>query len=195
MIDYEVSRCTRRCAVSGRELRPGEAIWSYLVEERDAVTRRDVASEAWTGAPDEAIGWWQTRLPKPAGGPPKMLPGPTVVGRFDRLVEQQADPQLIAVMALLLVRKRWLRDDEHDGPAERNETTRWRLNSPLNDRVYELERPQIDPRHAARLQQALLELLYGEDDTEGLDSQEANESDHEDAADAAEKRAERGRDG
>ena len=63
MIDFEVQRCTRRCAKTDREFKAGEVFYSILVSQGAAVVRYDYSSEAWEGPPEEAIGWWKSQMP------------------------------------------------------------------------------------------------------------------------------------
>ena len=55
MIDYEIQRCTRRCAATDRELKDGETCYSVLVAEGAAVVRRDYSAQAWQGPPDQVV--------------------------------------------------------------------------------------------------------------------------------------------
>ena len=50
-MEYEHVHCTRRCAATGRELRPGEAFYSVLTDEAAKLVRQDYSAEAWTGPP------------------------------------------------------------------------------------------------------------------------------------------------
>ena len=61
-MDYDVQRCTRHCAVTGRELAEGEEIFSSLVVEGAQVRRRDYAAEAWTGPPEGVLGFFKRWL-------------------------------------------------------------------------------------------------------------------------------------
>ena len=62
-MDYQVHRCARHCAASGREIQPGETFYSTLVVQGADVVRQDYAAEAWTGPPEGVLGWWQSTLP------------------------------------------------------------------------------------------------------------------------------------
>ena len=62
MIDYDIQRCSRRCAASDRELHNGEVCYSVLVPEGGQVVRRDYSAEGWPGPPEGAIGWWKSAV-------------------------------------------------------------------------------------------------------------------------------------
>jgi hypothetical protein len=109
MLDFEVQRCTRRCAKSGREIRPGESLYSVLVPDGDQVKRLDYAAECWECPPDRAIAWWKSRLP---GGDVKRdvwAPHDVMLDYFQSLEMDESRADVRYVLALLLVRKRILR--------------------------------------------------------------------------------------
>ena len=54
MIDYQIQPSTRRCCVSGRELRPGERCFTVLLDQGGRFVRRDYAPESWAGPPPES---------------------------------------------------------------------------------------------------------------------------------------------
>ena len=74
MIDYEVQRCTRHCAATGRELQPGETFYSTLTAEGSQVVRHDYSVEAWQGPPEGVLGWWKSHMPR--ARPPRSCTGP-----------------------------------------------------------------------------------------------------------------------
>src|SRR5262245_33195335 len=116
MIDYEIHRCTRRCAVTDRELKDGEDCYSVLVPEGAAVVRRDYSAEAWKEPPENAIGWWKTTIVDPQAGRLYWAPNDVMLNYFERLVDDPLAEDARYVLALLLVRRRVLRVEgqEHD---------------------------------------------------------------------------------
>jgi hypothetical protein len=117
-MDYEVQRCTRRCAKTHRVLEPGENYFSTLIVEGAKVVRYDFAEEAWSGPPDGSLGWWKSRVPTGESKRASWAPSDVMLDLFDEL-EHQADKQdLRYVLALLLVRRRVLRleDTVHAEP-------------------------------------------------------------------------------
>ena len=51
MTEYQIQPNTRRCAITGREFRPGETYFTALVEADGQFVRQDYSGEAWTGPP------------------------------------------------------------------------------------------------------------------------------------------------
>ena len=121
MTDYQIQTSTRRCAATGRELRPGEHYFSVLLDEGGNLTRKDYSGEAWQGPPTDAFSFWQGRLP--TGSAPRRPPidDETLVECFGRL-EGQLEPSRLSfryVLALLLVRRRRFRLEDTRGDAGR----------------------------------------------------------------------------
>src|SRR5689334_17766553 len=63
MVDYQIQPNTRRCAVTGRELVPGEKFFSVLLEEGGAFVRHDYSQDAWEGPPEGAFSFWTGTVP------------------------------------------------------------------------------------------------------------------------------------
>lgn len=122
MIDYQIQPSTRRCCVTGRELRPGERYYSVLLEEDGKFVRKDYSTEAWPGAPSGAFSFWMGRLAPPQGKRRQPIDDEMLLDCFQRL-EGQLEPSRIRfryVVALLLMRRRRLKFEEtqQDGSQE-----------------------------------------------------------------------------
>lgn len=111
--EYKVSRCSRRCHVEDRPLQEGEAYVSVLIDGADAYERRDYSAAAWSGPPDDTIGWWRSRMPT-AGerkSERKSVPAPKAV-LIDLLTQMSESPEqgkIGYLLALLLLRRRVMR--------------------------------------------------------------------------------------
>jgi hypothetical protein len=128
MTDYQIQAPTRRCAVTGRELRPGEKYYSALLDDGSAFVRRDYGPNAWAGPPAGAIGFWAGRVPadgEAARRPP--IDDELLVECFQRL-DGAAEPAKVHfryVVALLLMRrKRFKFEDVHKDAAGETLTLR-----------------------------------------------------------------------
>jgi len=157
MLDYEIQRCSRRCAATNRELKDGELCYSVLVPEGGATVRRDYSAEAWNGPPENAIGWWQTTVVDPHAGRPHWAPNDVMLNYFERLLENPAAEDARYVLALLLVRRRVLRVEGHEpDPAGREMLV---LYCSRNEAQYRVAEVMPTPEQAAAIQQQLAELL------------------------------------
>jgi len=161
-IDYPVRRPTRRCAASDRELAPGEAFVSVLIDEAGDVVRRDYAASEWTAPPEGAIGWWRGLTPRSDGDTP--APREVLLGLLDEWADRPDEGAARYVLALLLVRRRVLRVvGEGFLAGLRGEATQdagvLRLICPERDEPIEVAVAAPGPGEAATIQQRLSELL------------------------------------
>ncbi len=157
MIDYDIQRCSRRCAATDRELKDGETCFSVLVPEGAAVVRRDYAAEAWPGPPENAIGWWKTTIVDPNAGRPHWAPNDVMLNYFERLLDNPSAEDARYVLALLLVRRRVLRVEGHEQDAAGRPTLL--LYCARNEAQYRVAEIMPSPDRAAAIQQQLAELL------------------------------------
>jgi hypothetical protein len=117
MTDYQIQAPTRRCAVTGRELRPGEKYFSALLDEAGRFARHDYGPESWSGPPPGAVAHWAGRVPtggEAARRPP--IDDELLVECFQRLdgATEPARVHFRYVVALLLMRrKRFKFEDVH----------------------------------------------------------------------------------
>jgi hypothetical protein len=114
MTDYQIQANTRRCAATGRELRPGEKFFSVLLDEAGKFIRHDYSSEAWQGPPPHAFSFWAGRVPADEANRRPRIDDELLVECFQRL-EGQTDPDRVSfryVVALLLMRRKRLKFEE-----------------------------------------------------------------------------------
>lgn len=115
MNDYQISPSTRRCALSGRELKPGERYFSVLLDESGKFVRKDYAADSWSGPPtSQAVGFWQAKVPN--GSAPRR-PAVDEEMLVECLSHMEGTTELSAqkfryVLALFLLRRRRLRLEE-----------------------------------------------------------------------------------
>jgi hypothetical protein len=156
MMDFEIQKCSRRCAASDRELLPGERVYSVLLLEGSSFVRRDFSEETWSGPPDDSIGWWQARIPTPESNRVHWAPHEVMLHYF---LELEATDQLDLryVLALLMVRRRILRLESSEKPGEIEQLV---LYCPSNEMEYRV--PVVSPSGARveQIQQELARLLF-----------------------------------
>jgi hypothetical protein len=114
MTDYQIQPNTRRCAITGRELQPGEKVFTALLEDGGRFLRQDYCSEAWQGPPPGAFSFWCGRVPAQEESNKPHFDDELLCDCFQRL-EGQADPGRVNfryVVALLLMRRKRLKFEE-----------------------------------------------------------------------------------
>jgi hypothetical protein len=157
-MDFEVQRFTRRCAVTERELTPGETFYSALIPAGSKVERHDYSSEAWQGPPEESLGWWKSQVPTTETKTPQWAPNDVMLDLFERLAELPERGDMRYVLALLLIRRRVLRLED----TEKNEHGHETLLVYCPRRETDSRVPVVMPDTARieQIQQELAELLF-----------------------------------
>jgi hypothetical protein len=158
MIEYQIQANTRRCAASGRELRPGEKFYSVLLDEGGSFVRKDYATEAWQGPPAGAFSFWVGKVPADETARRPRIDDEMLVDCFGRL-EGQTDPGRLNfryIVALLLLRQKRFKFEEtrQDGGQEVLvlRCTRTRA-------VYQVVNPRLTPEEMAQVQEEVFKVL------------------------------------
>ena len=157
MIDFEIQRCSRRCAATEREFVAGEQCYSVLVPEGGAVVRKDFSSSAWQGPPENSLGWWKTTIVDTHAGRISWAPNDVMLNYFERLLEDPTAEDARYVLGLLLVRRRVLRLEGHEKDAQGREVIV--LHCGRNEAQYRVAEVMPTPERAGAIQQQLSELL------------------------------------
>ena len=169
--EYEVRRFSRRCAVTDRPLKAGETYYSVLVEEEKETKRLDIAGDAWTGPPEESLGWWRAKLSDSAGKG-TMAPNEVLLRLLQQWKGEEKQAEMRYVLALLLVRRRVLRlestsfltalhaHDPDDEQEKESPVETLRLYCPSNDETYDVlaAMPAADRRQ--EIETSLMQLLH-----------------------------------
>ena len=157
MLDFEVERCSRHCATSGRALAEGETFYSVLQSSGGHLTRQDYSVEAWTGPPADAVAWWKSKIPFSDAKKPKLAPSEVLLKLFAELEQDPSQADKRYVLALLLVRRRLLKIEES---AEHDPAETLHLYCPRDDATFVV--PIVMPNEArvSEIQDELSRLLY-----------------------------------
>jgi hypothetical protein len=110
IMDYAISPHTRRCAATGRELKPGDRFCTALIDTGARWERRDFAAEAWQGPPADAFSFWTGRVPPDQDHRPR-FDDDALEECFHRLADElePAKVNFRYVVALLLMRRKRLK--------------------------------------------------------------------------------------
>jgi len=164
LLDFDVRVCSRRCSSTGRELEPGDVYFSVLEAEGAELVRRDYSVEAWEGGPEDCVGWWRSRVPAKEGAKPQLAPTDVVLNLFVALDGRPGEEPLRYLLGLMLLRRRALRRED----AQRNEDGHEVLTlfCPRRDERFELVVAEPDATQAEQLQQRMIDLLYGDGETD-----------------------------
>lgn len=121
-VDWQVSKSTRTCAATGREIQAGEEYFSALREEEEGFVRYDYSAEAWQDvSQDGFFSFWRTTLRPEEERKRLIIDTEAFYTFFCNLNDPQGDAQkelFRYLVALILTRKRILRLDDIDKTAE-----------------------------------------------------------------------------
>lgn len=160
MHEYDVKRCTRRCAKTDRELRPGEPFYSVLVADGADIKRLDYAQDAWeepaANLPDQTIAWWKSHVPG-GGRRTHWAPNDVLLDYFQRLDSDEAKTDVRYVLGLLMIRRRIVRlEDTERGDDGREVLV---LYCPRNEQEFRVAAVMPSDARAAEIQAELSQLL------------------------------------
>jgi hypothetical protein len=163
LLDFEIQRCTRRCAATDRTMEPGEVCYSVLEVRGADIVRKDFSKQAWSGPPAEAFGWWKSRIPEPSAKRIKLAPNDVLVELFEQLADRPDSEDMRYVLALLLVRRRVFRLEapamqfgKQSAAADVETVT---LFCPKRETTYEVSAVTPTGERIEEIQQHLSELL------------------------------------
>jgi hypothetical protein len=177
--EYKINRTTRRCSVGDRPLEPGEVYYSVVMEADEDFKRIDIAADAWTGPPEEAIGWWKNRVPRAEEKKREIAPPEVLIELLRSMAGQSGAAKSRFLLALLLLRKRHLktieptasgspigapeqdpRDEAEAQLSEPKSRESMLLMSNLDQSTMEVDVVAIGPSEASTLQDELIDLIY-----------------------------------
>ena len=167
--EYEVVRPVGRCAVSGREIRPGEPFHSALFETPQGFERRDYAAECWSGPPEGAYCVFRTRISEKPARRRTFIDDDSLIQFFLRLGEETdgLKRNFRFVLTLIMVRKRLLRYERSrkEGGAEF-----WQVRLARDGSLHEVCNPVLDESQVAQLSAELNAILASDGDESAADT-------------------------
>jgi len=181
---YDIEKPSGVCAMTNRQMEPGETFIAALVEDENGFRRVDVSEEAWAAdqRPDHMLAFWQTTVPHP-NEKKKVFVDDEVLMNLLRRLEDAEQPQRIAfrfVLMLILMRKKLLRYDmtehrpiEGDGDGTGGEQDWWLLTPKLDltkgplgkwkdDETIAVLDPHLDDEQMRQVSEQIGEILNAE---------------------------------
>jgi hypothetical protein len=145
MTNYQIHGPARVCAATGRELAPGEPVFSVLRDENGQFVRTDYAADAWPGPPAGAIAWWNGRVPEIGRQTKPAINDDLLADCFEHL-SGTTDPARLRfryVVALLLMRRKRFKFED---ARKRDDRDTLVVRDARTGRRHEVEDPQMtDP--------------------------------------------------
>jgi hypothetical protein len=180
--NYELGRPTRRCHVTGRELRVGDAYVAALLDQDASAKplRLDFSLEAWNAEPkpidhDRLIGSWRTHVHAAGEKPKPILDDETMLELFEATGDDEKRAGLRLVLALMLIRKRIL---AHEGNRGTSMLVRHRGTPREQANMIEVKDPGLDESTIGEVIMEIEGLASGGDaPAENAAGQSGNSSD------------------
>ena len=161
-MDFDVRKTNRRCSATERELKPGETFYSVLLEDPQGMRRVDFCEEAWSGPPEDCVGWWKTSIPEIKSDRVYWAPVNIRLAYFEQLLSGDSptpeNQNTAYVLALLLVRQRILQlsDTTNDEKQDQPPT----LTLHREKKTYHVPVCDLNDQQVALIQQQLADHLF-----------------------------------
>ncbi|MFQ5430854.1 MAG: hypothetical protein ACE5E1_11145 [Phycisphaerae bacterium] len=172
MVDYDISRASGKCAISGRPFEEGEEFYTVVLEGDGGFERRDYALEAWQGPPEGTLCHFKTRMPRKNAPKKTFVDNEVLIGFFLRLAgAEEADDVKLRfrfVLSLILLRKRLLKYECTVREAGREY---WEMRLMRDKSRHRVLNPALDEAEIEALSGELSAILHGHaaQDAETLD--------------------------
>ena len=170
--EYKVGRCTRQCHALQRPLRSGEWYYSVVVEDGEDFKRREYSAEGWTEPPENAVGWWKSRMPVSDEKKMVLAPPEVLVDLLRQMDEVPGREKSRYLLALMLLRRRVLKAAQGVQDQTNQGVESLRVEVATTAEVIEIPVPSITRGEAESLKDELNELLYCEAEEETFEGDE-----------------------
>jgi len=156
--DYGIDRKIETCSACGKQFAEGEQLVSGLYESDGGFARKDFCLACWNDAIErDCLGHWRTK--NAAEGQRRRFVDDDVIFSFFEKLTAGADESTADfryVLALMLMRKRWLKLDrvERDG-----EKVHMVLRCPRRDASYKVEERHLSPEEMEKLNDEVAKLF------------------------------------
>ncbi len=160
MQEFSIQRSSRKCHKGDRPFEPGERYYSAVLQRGSELVRQDFSKEHWQGPPEKTVGWWVSQMPAKRTGKLTLAPTLVLLDALEKLCELPEDSDLAYLLAVLLIRRRLLTEQQIE-PAE-DDPNHLHLNHPSNGREFLVPVSMPTSDRVETLHQKLIELLYCE---------------------------------
>ena len=161
-VGYDVPRPAGKCAVSGRQITPGEKFIAAVRETPTGLERLDITLEHWQGFNrKDLLGFWQTTMPRPEEKKKLFVDDEVLCSLFERLSEatEPAKLNFRFVLGLILMRKRLV---IYDGTRHDDGRDVWIVRMKGKDDRLDLIDPKLDEQQMSEVSQQLGQILNEE---------------------------------
>ena len=159
MTEYDLSRTTGQCSVTGRPFDIDEDFYTVVLESPQGLQRRDISLHAWEGPPEGTLCHFKTHLP-PKDAPPKTFVDDNVlVDIFLNLSDAQETAKLRFrfVLSLILLRKRLLK---YEKTIRQDDGEFWEMRLTRDKSLHRIFNPSLSEAEIQTLSRELKVVLH-----------------------------------
>jgi hypothetical protein len=155
---YQLSGPARICAVSGRELKPGDRFVSVLLDENGKFVRKDFAAEAWQKPEQSFVAYWAGRVPLDGKPAKPVINDELLVDCFEHLSKTNDDSRanFRYVVALLLMRRKRFKFED---AKKEGDTETLFLRDAKSGRRHEVRDPKLNDGEMESVQDEVFRVL------------------------------------
>lgn len=157
-MEIEIPKSSKKCALSGREFAEGEVYYSVVLSAGEGFKRQDIGGKEWTGPPEGAVAVWKSQVPRRETQRTRMAPNEVLWKFFSELAATQSRPEMLYVLALLLLRRRILRPEEEAAPGDHSMLVCY---SPRDEQTYRVAAVDLTEEQVQAVEQELDRLFQG----------------------------------
>ena len=119
--DWPIKHRADACAQTNRPFAPGEEFYTLLFREGNGFRREDLCEEAWRTRNENIrpFSFWRTRYEAAPAAAPEPLPKENAEELLRRLLAENTQPNACYVLALMLERKRVLKQIKSEAASDR----------------------------------------------------------------------------
>ncbi|MCG8404922.1 MAG: hypothetical protein MI923_06975 [Phycisphaerales bacterium] len=180
MAEYDISRATGKCSVTGHSFEEGDDFYTVVLESKEGLERRDYSQDAWKGPPEGTLCHFKTRMPKKNEPKKTFVDNEVLINFFLRLsdTEESLKLRFRFVLSLILLRKRLLkyektlRDDDREF---------WEMRLTRDKSIHRVFNPSLNEEEIEELSAELNTVLHGHLAEEVKTSEPSDENDSETA--------------
>jgi hypothetical protein len=159
---YDVPRPAGKCAVSGRQIAPGEKFVAAVRETTTGLERLDISLENWEGVSrSDLLGFWQTTMPLGQEKKKVFVDDEVLCTLFERLSEA-AEPAKVNfrfVLGLILMRKRLI---IYEGARHEEGRDLWVVRMKGREQTMDLVDPKLGEQEMTEVSGQLGQILNEE---------------------------------
>jgi len=159
MAEYDLSRTSGQCSVTGRPFDADEEFYTVVLETPEGLERHDISLQAWEGPPDGTLCHFKTRMPQKDAPKRTFVDDNALIDIFLNLADAQetAKVRFRFVLSLILLRKRLLK---YEKTTRRDDGEYWDMRLTRDKSLHSIFNPSLSEAEIQALSRELTVVLH-----------------------------------